>query len=110
MVERAAMLQLKCAILDQKILDGTFSEYDAKGLSGFFELIDAHTLRAGPRARRRIRRPDGRAPCSRRSATGRGQRGRMIVTPAAAIADPALLGQAFAGDSWATWRAVLKAA
>jgi hypothetical protein len=34
----------------------------------------------------------------------------MIVTPAAAISAPALLAQAFAGDSWATWRAVLKAA
>jgi len=32
------------------------------------------------------------------------------ITPAAAIADPALLGPAFAGDTWATWRAILKAA
>jgi hypothetical protein len=30
MVERAAMLQLRCATLDQKIIDGTFTEYDAK--------------------------------------------------------------------------------
>ncbi len=33
-----------------------------------------------------------------------------MTTPAAAIADPALLGTAFSGGSWATWRAVLKAA
>lgn len=32
------------------------------------------------------------------------------ITPAAAIVDPDLLGLAFAGDSWATWRAILKAA
>jgi hypothetical protein len=31
-------------------------------------------------------------------------------TPAAAIADPALLAPAFSGTSWDTWRAVLKAA
>ena len=30
MIERAAMLQLRVAMLDLKILDGTFSEYDAK--------------------------------------------------------------------------------
>ena len=33
-----------------------------------------------------------------------------MITPAAAIGDPALLGPAFAGESWATWRAVLRAA
>jgi hypothetical protein len=33
-----------------------------------------------------------------------------MITPAAAIADPALLGPFFAGPSWATWRAVLRAA
>ena len=33
-----------------------------------------------------------------------------MITPAAALADPNLLGNAFAGPSWATWRAVLKAA
>lgn len=30
LVERASMLQLRCAHLDQKVLDGTFSEYDSK--------------------------------------------------------------------------------
>ena len=35
MVERAAMLQLRCAVLDGKILDGTFSEYDAKTYLAF---------------------------------------------------------------------------
>lgn len=30
LVERAAMLQLRCAVLDGKICDGTFSEYDSK--------------------------------------------------------------------------------
>jgi hypothetical protein len=33
-----------------------------------------------------------------------------VITPAAAINDPALFGGAFAGPSWDTWRAVLKAA
>ena len=33
-----------------------------------------------------------------------------MITPAAAIADPDLLGLAFAGDSWDTWRSILKAA
>jgi hypothetical protein len=32
-----------------------------------------------------------------------------VITPAAAIADPNLLQAAFAADSWATWRAILKA-
>ena len=35
LVERAAMLQLRCAVLDKKILDGTFSEYDAKTYLAF---------------------------------------------------------------------------
>jgi hypothetical protein len=35
LVERAAMLQLRCAVLDGKILDGTFSEYDAKTYLAF---------------------------------------------------------------------------
>jgi hypothetical protein len=30
LIERAAMLQLRVATLDSKILEGTFSEYDAK--------------------------------------------------------------------------------
>lgn len=34
----------------------------------------------------------------------------MNVTPAIAIDDPNLLGDAFAGESWARWRAILKAA
>lgn len=34
----------------------------------------------------------------------------VSITPAAAISHPAVLGRFFAGDSWATWRAVLKAA
>jgi hypothetical protein len=33
-----------------------------------------------------------------------------VITPAAAIADPTLLGSAFVGASWKTWHAVLKAA
>jgi hypothetical protein len=33
-----------------------------------------------------------------------------LVTTSAAVADPALLGSAFAGPSWSTWRAVLRAA
>jgi len=33
--ERAAMLQLRCAVLDEKIVDGTFSEYDAKTYLAF---------------------------------------------------------------------------
>jgi hypothetical protein len=35
MIERAAMLQLRCAALDRKILDGSFSEYDAKTYLAF---------------------------------------------------------------------------
>jgi hypothetical protein len=35
LVERAAMLQLRVAALDEKILDGTFSEYDAKTYLAF---------------------------------------------------------------------------
>jgi hypothetical protein len=35
LIERAAMLQLRCAVLDGKILDGTFSEYDAKTYLAF---------------------------------------------------------------------------
>jgi len=31
LVERAAMLQLRCAVLDGKILDGTFSVYGGHG-------------------------------------------------------------------------------
>jgi hypothetical protein len=34
----------------------------------------------------------------------------MPITPAVAIADPALLGPAFAGVSWDRWRAILRAA
>src|SRR5438045_4130280 len=30
LVERAAMLQLRCAKFDEKIFNGTFSEYDSK--------------------------------------------------------------------------------
>ena len=35
MIERAAMLQLRCATLDRRILDGTFTEYDAKTYLAF---------------------------------------------------------------------------
>src|SRR5262249_40972434 len=34
----------------------------------------------------------------------------MLITPAAALDDPALLAGSFAGSSWDTWRAILKAA
>jgi len=34
-VERAAMLQLRCAMLDEKVLDGSFSDYDAKSYLAF---------------------------------------------------------------------------
>jgi hypothetical protein len=30
LIERAAMLELRAAMLDQKIIDGTFTEYDSK--------------------------------------------------------------------------------
>jgi hypothetical protein len=43
MVERAAMLQLRVAVLDGKILDGTFSEYDAKTYLAFSNSL-ARTL------------------------------------------------------------------
>jgi hypothetical protein len=35
MIERCAMLQLRCAALDRKILDGSFTEYDAKTYLAF---------------------------------------------------------------------------
>ena len=35
LVERAAMLQLRIAVLDRKIIDGTFSEYDSKTYLAF---------------------------------------------------------------------------
>ncbi len=35
LVERAAMLQLRCAALDARILDGTFTDYDAKTYLAF---------------------------------------------------------------------------
>jgi hypothetical protein len=35
LVERAAMLQLRVATLDEKVLGGTFSEYDAKTYLAF---------------------------------------------------------------------------
>jgi|SRR5580700_10642391 hypothetical protein len=35
MVERCAMLQLRCAVLDGKLLNGTFSEYDGKTYLAF---------------------------------------------------------------------------
>jgi hypothetical protein len=35
LIERAAMLQLRCAVLDARIIDGTFSEYDAKTYLAF---------------------------------------------------------------------------
>jgi hypothetical protein len=35
LVERAAMLQLRCAVLDAKILDASFSEFDAKTFLAF---------------------------------------------------------------------------
>jgi hypothetical protein len=35
LVERAAMLQLRCAVLDRRMLDGTFTEYDAKTYLAF---------------------------------------------------------------------------
>jgi len=35
LVERAAMLQLRCATLDRRIIDGSFTEYDAKTFLAF---------------------------------------------------------------------------
>jgi len=45
LVERAAMLQLRCAKFDQKILDGTFSEYDSKVFLAFSNSL-TRTLKA----------------------------------------------------------------
>jgi hypothetical protein len=33
-----------------------------------------------------------------------------MITPSAAVSDDNPLGRAFAGESWSTWRAVLRAA
>jgi hypothetical protein len=35
LIERAAFLQLRCAALDARILDGTFTDYDAKTYLAF---------------------------------------------------------------------------
>jgi hypothetical protein len=35
LIERIAMLSLRCALLDQKVVDGTFTEYDAKTYLAF---------------------------------------------------------------------------
>jgi hypothetical protein len=45
LVERAAMLQLRCAMLDDRILDGTFTEYDAKTFLAWNNSL-TRTLRA----------------------------------------------------------------
>ena len=34
----------------------------------------------------------------------------MMITPGIVIGDTAMLGPHFSGDSWATWRSILKAA
>jgi hypothetical protein len=47
MIERAAMLQLRCAALDRKILDGTFSEYDAKTYLAFSNSLTRTLARLG---------------------------------------------------------------
>jgi hypothetical protein len=35
MIDRAAMLQLRCAALDRRIVDGEFTDYDAKSYLAF---------------------------------------------------------------------------
>jgi len=35
LVERAAYLQLRCSVLDRRIVDGTFTHYDAKSYLAF---------------------------------------------------------------------------
>jgi hypothetical protein len=39
LVERAAMLQLRCAVLDHKILHGTFNGYDANSYLAFVNAL-----------------------------------------------------------------------
>ena len=89
LIERAAVLALRIAQIDLKMLAGE------------------------PLKHRCLARRDGEVVV--RSAGGVGmirltQPIRASISPATAINDPDLLGPAFAGDSWATWRAVLKAA
>src|SRR5260370_12916026 len=52
LIERCAMLQLRCAVLDRKILDGTFSEYDAKTYLAFSNSLrrSLEALGLGPAA------------------------------------------------------------
>jgi hypothetical protein len=45
LIERAAMLQLRCAVLDGKVFAGTFSEYDAKTYLAFSNSL-TRTLKA----------------------------------------------------------------
>jgi len=47
LVERAAMLQLRCATLDRKILDGSFSEYDAKTFLAFSNSLSRTLAKLG---------------------------------------------------------------
>ena len=52
LIERCAMLQLRCAVLDRKILDGTFSEFDAKTYLAFSNSLrrSLEALGLGPAA------------------------------------------------------------
>ncbi len=52
LIERCAMLQLRCAVLDKKVLDGTFSEYDAKTYLAFSNSLrrSLESLGLGPAA------------------------------------------------------------
>jgi hypothetical protein len=45
LIERACMLQLRCATLDRKIIDGSFSDYDSKTYLAFSNSL-ARTLKA----------------------------------------------------------------
>jgi hypothetical protein len=47
MIERCAMLQLRCAVLDRKILDGTFTEFDAKVYLAFTGSLTRTLARLG---------------------------------------------------------------
>ena len=47
LVERAAMLQLRCAVLDQRVVDGSFTEYDAKTYLAFSNSLSRTLGRLG---------------------------------------------------------------
>ena len=101
------MLQLRCAALDRRIVDGEFTDYDAKSYLAFTNSLRLILKALGLQAPASLTPPPlgwpTTSPAPMTSCPG-------MLTTSAAIDRRNLLGGAFAGGSWATWRAVLLAA